>query len=221
MPAMKDIGGIGQEQRPSKRIEMITDNVKTPEPDTRSLFWNITWRATAGIMGAAWLAQMIFMVLFASFGIAAGVANSPSGLTSPADLFRMLLASMFLALVGGVAGGFFSLPTGFLLGLSGGILASLLTRLFFFPLANPVRYRKVIGIAMAAWGLLGSWLWFMALYLLTARDNRLQSPLAPWLALAAALVVGVCAWLVSRWIVRWYIMVAGKMISGAGIKNPD
>ena len=168
-----------------------------------SLFWNITWRATAGIMGAAWLAQMIFMALFASFGIAAGVVNSPADLSSPAGLFRMLLASMFLALVGGVAGGFFSLPTGFLLGLSGGILASLLTRLFFFPLANPVRYRKVIGVALAAWSLLGSWLCFMALYLLLARDNRLQSPLVPWLAWFGALAYGAvytALFLASAWL---------------------
>lgn len=171
---------------------------------TLKLFWNITWRTAAGIFAAAWIVQTLFVTLFAAFGLFAAVANPAGRPLGLAYILQALLAMLFLALVGGVAGGFFSLPAGLFLGVSSGLLVSVLTRLFFYPLRNASLYRWSVGLFLLVYVTLGSWAIFMALYLLIARDNVIHSPLVPGLALLAALIAGGCASVVGRWVARWY-----------------
>lgn len=172
---------------------------------TFKLFWNITWRATAGIFAAAWLAQAFFAMLFAGFGYAATVINPAGRPLSSAYILQALLAVFVLTLVGGVAGGFFSLPVGLFLGVSSGLLVSVITRLFFYPLRDASLYRWCVGLVLFVYSTLGSWAGFMALYLLISRENTLHSPLVPGLALLAALIAGGCALVVARWIAGGYI----------------
>ncbi|MCS6884118.1 MAG: hypothetical protein NZ558_01680 [Blastocatellia bacterium] len=80
-----------------------------------------------------------------------------------------MLAISFLGLVGAVAGGFFSLPMGLFVGVSSGLLLSILTRLFFYPLKNARLYKVVISVFIVVYVVLGSWVSFMMSYLLIAR----------------------------------------------------
>lgn len=175
---------------------------------TLKLFWNITWRAAIGIFAAAWLAQAFFAMLFAGFGYAATVINPAGRTLSPAYVLQALLAVFVLTLVGGVAGGFFSLPVGLFLGVSSGLLVSVITRLFFYPLRDASLYRRSVSLVLFVYSTLGSWVGFMALYLLISRDHTFHSPLVPGLALLAALIAGGCALVVARWIARGYIMTS-------------
>lgn len=160
-------------------------------------------RTAGGILAAAWLAQMLFMAAFVGFGLLAAAANGmPS---SPAEWVQTKLGLYFLALVGGVAGGFFALPAGLVVGVTGGALASLLTRLFFYPLRNPARYRTVATVFLFLYTTLAAWLLFMALYLLLAADHVVHDPAVVWIALAAAGIAGLCAGVVGWWVSRWYI----------------
>lgn len=169
----------------------------------RHLFTQITLRTAAGILAAAWLAQACFMMFFVAFGLFAAAVNG--GLSSPAEGAQATLALFFLALVGGVAGGFFALPAGVVVGVTGGALAGLLTRLFFFPLANPARYRTVLTVFLAIYTTVAAWLVFMALYLLLAADHVVHDPAVIWIALAAAAIAGLCAGVVGWWVSRWYV----------------
>lgn len=172
---------------------------------TRKLFWNITWRLTVGLCLAAWLTQAIFMGVFAALGPAAAALNPPNPDVASNGFWQATLATLFLALVGGVAGGFFSLPTGIFIGISGGLLVSLVTRLFFYPVAHLDRYRQTITLLMAGYTTLSSWVLFMALALLLSRDHRLYSFSLPWIMLAAALIAGLISIPVSHWVARWYL----------------
>lgn len=171
---------------------------------TSTLFWNITWRAAVGGLVTALVAQAIFGMAMASVGILAAVMNQGARPLTPAESVPTVLGIFSLGLMGMIASGIIALPIGLVLGVSGGIVMSAITRLFFNPLQNARRYRAVIGIMMGGFSILVCWLVFMAIYLLFARNNSLQSPLVPWLALLPALIAGGLGLFVSLWIARWY-----------------
>ena len=181
---------------------------------TPKLFWNILWRATACGVIIALTVQAIFGALLAVFGVAAAMANRGTELFSPGNALAALGGIFILWLIGAVAGGLFSIPAGIFVGVTGGILMSILTRIFFYPLKNARRYRVTIGILMGVYALVVSWFCFMAVYLLFARDNTIQSPLVPWLALIPALIAGALGYFVSGWIARWYERSANGLQSG-------
>jgi len=135
-------------------------------------------------------------------------------LFSPGNALAALGGIFILWLIGAVAGGLFSIPAGIFVGATGGILMSILTRIFFYPLKNARRYRVTIGIVMGVYALVVSWFCFIAIYLLFARDNAIQSPLVPWLALIPALIAGALGYFVSGWIARWYERSANGLQSG-------
>lgn len=172
---------------------------------TSKLFLNITGRATLCGAVIAVAVQALFGALLAAFAAAAAVSNRGTELFSPETAIAVLAGILFLWLVGAIAGGIFSIPAGILVGVSGGILMSILTRIFFYPLKNARRYRVVVGILMGAYAFVVSWLSFMAVYLLFARDNEMQSPEIPWLAMLPALIAGGLGYFVSGWIARWYV----------------
>ena|GEM_PF-2197266 len=177
---------------------------------TPKLFLNITGRATLGGIVIALAVQAIFGAVLAGLGIAAGISQAQTTSVNPAGA---LLGIFALWLIGAIAGGIFSIPAGIFVGATGGLLMSMLTRIFFYPLKNARRYHVVIGIVMGAYAFAVSWICFMAVYLLFARDNTIQSPFVPWLALIPALIAGGLGYFVSGWIARWYSR-AGRTAGG-------
>jgi hypothetical protein len=171
---------------------------------TSKLFWNITLRATLGGVVTALVTQAIFAVSMASVGIVAAVMNQGERPFTAAEGLPILLGILFLGLVGAVAGGIIAIPIGVVLGVSGGVVMSAITRLLFYPLQNARRYRAVVGVSMAGYSIIVCWLVLMAVYLLFARNNTIQSPLVPWLALIPALIAGVLGYIVSGKIAQWY-----------------
>ncbi|MCG3140023.1 MAG: hypothetical protein HDKAJFGB_00983 [Anaerolineae bacterium] len=172
---------------------------------TTKLFLNITARATASGIIIALTVQAVFGALLAIFGLAAALTNRGADLASPGNAIASLAGIFILWLIGAVAGGLFSIPAGIFVGATGGILLSILTRIFFYPPNNARRYRVTMGILMGAYAFIVSWLCFMAVYLLFARDNEIQSPNVPWLAMIPALIAGGLGYFISAWITRWYI----------------
>lgn len=181
---------------------------------TPKLFWNILWRATACGVIIALTVQAIFGALLVVFGFMAAATNRGAELLTPENAVATLGGIFILWLIGAVGGGLFSIPAGIFVGATGGILMSIITRIFFYPLKNARRYRIVIGIAMGVYALVVSWLCFIAIYLLFARDNTIQSPFVPWLALIPALIAGALGYFVSGWIARWYGKAANGLKSG-------
>jgi len=171
---------------------------------TTKLFLNITARATASGIIIALTVQAVFGALLAIFGLAAALTNRGADLVSPGNAIASLAGIFVLWLIGAVAGGLFSIPAGIFVGATGGILLSILTRIFFYPPNNARRYRVTMGILMGAYAFIVSWLCFMTVYLLFARDNEIQSPNVPWLAMIPALIAGGLGYLISAWITRWY-----------------
>lgn len=178
---------------------------------TSKLFWNITARATLGGIVIALAVQAIFGAVLAVFGVGAAISNRGPELLAPATALAALLGILFLGFVGAIAGGIFSIPAGIFVGATGGILMSVITRIFFYPLKNAPRYRLVIGMVMAVYALVVSWLCFMAIYLLYARDNTIQSSLVPWLAFIPASIAGGLGYFVSGWIGKWYVKASGEV----------
>lgn len=175
---------------------------------TPKLFLNITGRATLCGAAIGFAMQALFAAVLAAFAVAAAVTNRGTDLFSPGTAIAVLGGIFMLWLIGAVAGGIFSIPAGIVVGVSGGILMSLITRIFFYPLKDARRYRVVMGILMGVYALVVSWLCFMAVYLLFARDNTIQSPLVPWLALIPALIAAALGYFVGWWIARWYVFKA-------------
>lgn len=171
---------------------------------TSKLFLNITARATASGIVIALAVQAIFGLALAIFAVAAAMTNRGTELLELTNAIPVILGIFIFWLIGAVAGGLFSIPAGIFVGATGGILMSAITRIFFYPLKNARRYRMVIGILMGAYALIVSWICFMAVYLLFAKDNAVQSPLVPWIALIPALIAGGLGYFVSGWIARWY-----------------
>lgn len=73
-----------------------------------------------------------------------------------------------------------------------------------------------MGVLMGAFALVLSWICFMAVYLLFARDNTILSPLVPWLALIPALIAGGLGYFVGWWIARWYAGASVQRILQSG-----
>ncbi len=176
---------------------------------TTKLFLNITARATASGIIIALTVQAIFGLALAIFAFAAALTNRGAELFSPGNAIAALAGILILWLIGAVAGGLFSIPAGIFVGVTGGILMSVLTRLFFYPPKNARRYRVTMGIAMGAYAFIVSWLCFMAVYLLFSQDHAIQAPLVPWIALLPALIAGALAFFVSGWITRRYVQTQG------------
>ncbi len=181
---------------------------------TLKLFWNILWRAVMGGVVIALTVQAIFGALFAVFGVAAAMANRGTELLELTNAIPVILGIFIFWLIGAVTGGLFSIPAGIFVGATGGVLMSAITRIFFYPLKNARRYRVTIGILMGLYALVVSWLCFMAVYLLFARDNTIQSPFVPWIAIIPALIAGALGYFVSGWIARWYEKAANGLKSG-------
>ncbi len=171
---------------------------------TSKLFLGITGRAAIGGIVIAVAVQALLGAVLAAVAVAAATTNRGTELLSPGNAIASLAGVFVLWLIGAIAGGLFSIPAGIVVGLSGGILMSVLTRIFFYPLKNARRYRIVIGIVMGAYAFAISWICFMAVYLLFARDNTIQSPEVPWIALIPALIAGGLGYFVSGWIGKWY-----------------
>lgn len=186
------------------RAIVVFSETRHANMSTTKLFWSITWRATVCGAAIAAAVQALFGALLAAFATAAAMTNRGTELFSPGIAIAVLAGIFMLWLIGAVAGGLFSVPAGILVGVSGGILVGILTRLFFHPVKDARRYRGVMGIVMGGYAFAASWVCFMAVYLLFARDNELQSPLVPRLALIPALIAGGLGYLVSGWIARWY-----------------
>lgn len=172
---------------------------------TPKLFFHITGRAAAGGIVIALTVQAIFGLALAAVAMAAALTNRGAELLEPTNAVPAILGILFLWLVGAIAGGLFSIPAGIFVGVSGGLLMSVLTRIFFYPLKNARRYRIVMGILMGAYAFVVSWVCFMAVYLLFARDNTIQAPEVPWIALIPALIAGVLGYFVSGFIAKWYV----------------
>jgi hypothetical protein len=184
--------------------------------NTPILFLNMTGRATLCGVVIALVVQAIFGALLAAFAVAAAVTNRGTELLAPTNAIPVILGIFMLWLIGAVAGGLFSVPAGMVVGVTGGLLMSLISRIFFYPLKDARRYRVVMGVLMGAYALVVSWLCFMAVYLLFARDNELQSPLVPWLTLLPALIAGGLGYFVSGWIAQWYVRASGLRITQGG-----
>lgn len=167
---------------------------------TARLFLHITTRATASGIAIAVATQALAGALFAAFGIAAAAGNGRTGGAAGA-----VLGVLFLGLVGAIAGGLFSIPMGIFIGVTSGILMSTVTRLFFHPPRSDRAYARVLGAMMATYTVAASWLIFMAVFLLFAKNHTLQSPVVPWLALLQASIAGALGYFVAGWIARGYV----------------
>ncbi len=172
---------------------------------TSKLFLNITGRAAIGGIVIALAVQALFGALLAAIGVAAAVTNRGTDLFELRNAIAVSAGIFVMWLIGAIAVGIFSIPAGIAVGMSGGIAMSIITRIFFYPPKNARRYRIVIGILMGVYALLVSWICFMAVYLLYAKDNAVQSPLVPWIALIPALIAGVLGYFVSGFIANWYV----------------
>lgn len=188
---------------PVQRSEESQHRVKTSK-----LFLHIAARATAGGIVIALAVQAIFGAVLAIFGVAAAITNRGTELFELTNAIPVILGIFVFWLIGAVAGGLFSIPAGIFVGVTGGMLMSILTRVFFYPLKNARRYRVIMGILMGAYALVISWICFMAVYLLFARDNEIQSPLVPWIAMIPALIAGGLGYFVSWWIGKWYVKMS-------------
>lgn len=92
--------------------------------------------------------QALFGAVLAAFAVAAAVTNRGTDLFSPGTAIAVLGGIFMLWLIGAVAGGIFSIPAGIVVGVSGGILLSLITRIFFYPLKDARRYRILIRVTI-------------------------------------------------------------------------
>lgn len=168
---------------------------------TGEMFWSITWRTLSGLVAASCVTQLVFAALFGCFGVVGALVNGQKTLVGGVGT---LLGVFFLNLVGAVLAGLFTIPASIFLGCSGGILLSLITRLFFYPLRNVTTYRNTMRAALMLYVIGGGWLSFMAVYLLFARNHKIHSPRVFWLALGGALVAGLISLPVSQWASNWY-----------------
>ncbi len=168
---------------------------------TGEILWNITWRTLSGLVAASCITQLVFGVLFGYVGVVGALLNGQKTL---AGGIGMLIGTFFLNLVGAVLAGLFTIPASIFLGCSGGLLLSLITRLFFYPLQKVSTYRTTMRAVLMLYVISVGWLIFMAVYLLFARNHTIHSPQVVWVALGGALVAGLASLPASQWASKWY-----------------
>lgn len=170
---------------------------------TGKLLWGMTWRGGAlGLLTGA-LGGSFFGALFANGLFVFGMVSQASPLTAK-DMPAGIVAIGFLALIGGVVGALFGVPTGFVVGLMDGLLVGSVTRLFFYPLKNARAYRWTLALVSAAFTSVMAWLCFVGIALFYANRNAANIGAVMLIFILPALVSGIAAGFISRLIARWY-----------------
>ncbi len=154
---------------------------------TFSLFWNAIWHS---------------------------ISTGTKAIGPCAAILLSIIAMRFweTIFIGGMVGFIFALP----LGLANGIIAAIVTRLWFFPLTNPKLHRQVLNVisivlftsatSIFLWPLMEDWkdegTWNII------NDGELSMPEISFL-LAISLIVGLSMGATSKSIARWYQKASG------------
>lgn len=161
--------------------------------NTLSLFWNAIGRSISTGTLAIGTCSLIICLM----GICPPIFNS------------IFLMGIWLPIF---RGGTFGVMLGLPLGLANGIIAAIVTRLWFFPLTNPQLHRQVlnaISIVLFTWAtIIFSWPmedwnndgWY---------EDRERSMSNISFVLAISLIVGLSMGATSKFIARWYQKASG------------
>jgi hypothetical protein len=153
----------------------------------------------AGTMGGSTYGAIFANVLFA-FGM---LAQAPFEFKQE-YIAGGLFAVLFFALVGAVVGALIGVPTGFVVGTASGLLLGVLTSLFFYPLNNTRRYRRVIVGVSGVFTAVAAWVCFTGIILFYANRSAANVGVLAVIVTIPALVAGIGAGLTSRLIANWY-----------------
>jgi hypothetical protein len=171
---------------------------------TIKLLWGTTWRGgafglVAGTMGGAGYGAIFANVLFA-FGL---MSQAPFEF-KPEYVVSGLVAVLFFAFIGSIAGALFGVPTGLVVGIADGMLLGVMTRALFYPLKNARRYRWMIAIVSAIFTGIVAWLCFISIMLFYVNRNAANVGVLAVIVTIPALIAGVGAGLTSRLVAHWY-----------------
>lgn len=177
---------------------------------TINLLFGTTWRGAAWGLLVGTFGGSAFGALFGNvlvFGV--GLMRQPADL-GLSDIPTAIAAVGVLALIGSVMGALFGVPTGFVVGLLNGLLVGIVTRIFFFPLKNVRAYRIVIALVSLIFTTLASWVGFMLIMILYAKQDKANfTGLGIFVALPA-LIAGIGAGLICQIGARWYEKESAK-----------
>lgn len=176
---------------------------------TARLLWGMTWRgAGCGLLSGLALGALPGMLIIVSaIALMLIFWNTPMYFAGE-ELFFAELITIFI-LVAGLAMG---TTIGLTNGISCGLLVGVLTRVFFFPLKNARRYRRVIGAASIVIGMAITLPLFLTLF--NAIIEKIFTPQMPptghiaffvLMVIAPVLIEGLIAFLIGQIIALWYI----------------
>jgi hypothetical protein len=171
---------------------------------TIKIILGTTWRSAGLGLLAGTLGGTSYGVLFANILLAFGIMSQAPFEVKPQDLVGALAAFVIFALIGSVMGGLFGVPSGLVVGVTAGLLLGVLTRVFFYPLTNARRYRRVIAGTSAAFTGLLAWFCFFSIMLFYANKSAANFGVLAAIGVVPALIASIGAGLMSRVIANWY-----------------
>lgn len=177
---------------------------------TFKLLWSTTWRGGAWGLLAGTLLSMVYGALFFNAMLFFGLLSEMPVAFESSDVLRVGVVVPFLALIGAIMGGIFGIPTGAVVGGLNGLLLGIITRVFFFPLHDSKKYRRVIALTSAVFTALASWFGFFALMLFYANIEKANVPVLALIITLPALIAGMAAGLISQIGARWYEKESAK-----------
>ncbi len=167
---------------------------------TRRLLSNMMWR---GIAGGAISGLLLGAIYGAALAVYALASDSFLFGARGSDFF---LGNILIIVVGGFAGGLAGLGTGSCLGLVGGVILGMLTRLFFDSGRTWTGYTTFVRLAGMVFGIIGAPLVVIGVEML--RSQSFGRPwtfsITPLYHIVPALIGGFAAMLVAGRIARWY-----------------
>jgi hypothetical protein len=171
---------------------------------TARLLWGMKWRGGAWGLLAGTLLGSAYGAVFAVVVDLYALSLRFPYLGEASDAPRALVGALFLALVGAIIGALFGVPTGLLVGASNGLLLGVLTRALFYPLKDARIYRRVVALVSAVFAGIAAWVCFVALALFYANRSAANVDMIVVIVAIPALIAGVSAGFISRFIARWY-----------------
>jgi eukaryotic-like serine/threonine-protein kinase len=171
---------------------------------TFKLLWGSTWRGGTWGIALGALLGMIYGALFMVALFFAAMSNQTNAAPQSADAPRGLIAILFLMFIGSIMGALFGMPTGVFIGLIDGLVLGVLTRVFFYPIRDALRFRRVLAIVSALISIVGSWTCFALILLLFAQQHSVSVTTMVVVGAIPALIAGAGGVFVSRRIVEWY-----------------
>lgn len=171
---------------------------------TFKLLWSTTWRGGAWGLLAGTMLGTFYGAMFANSLFFFGLLAQAPGEFRRDNVSSALFAVLLLALIGGITGGIFGIPTGFVVGGLNGLLLGIITRAFFIPLRDAKTYRRVIMLTSAVFTAIASWLGFFTIMLFYANTEQANVPVLAALVVVPALLAGVAAAFISQIGARWY-----------------